>query len=72
MTRKYKSLTFIQSKQVQPFLDVSRCELTFPSEGLWWLQGLGDTHWVLGWRVLPPLQTGEHGEVGTVRKPVDF
>lgn len=46
--------------------------LTFSSKGLRWLQGLAGTHWVLGWRVLPPLQTGQHGEVGTVLQPGEF
>lgn len=49
-----------------------RHQLTFPSEGLRWLQGLAGAHWVLRGRVLPPLQTGQHGEGGTVREPEDF
>lgn len=44
-------------------------KLTFSSKGLQRLQGLAGTHRVLGWRVLPPLQTGQHGEVGTVLQP---
>lgn len=51
---------------------VCRHQLTFSSEGLWGLQGFAGTHWVLGGRVLPPLQTGQHGGVGTVRQPGDF
>lgn len=47
-------------------------KLTFPSKRLRWLQGLACTHQVLGWRVLPPLQTGQHGEVGTVLQPGEF
>lgn len=47
-------------------------QLTFPSKGLRGLQGLAGTHRVLGWRVLPPLQTGQHGEVGTVLQPGEF
>lgn len=48
------------------------CKLTFASQGLRWLQALAGTRRVLGWRVLPPLQTGQHGEVGTVRQPGEF
>lgn len=44
-------------------------QFTFLSKGLRWLQSLAGTHGVLGWRVLPPLQTGQHGEVGTVLQP---
>lgn len=51
---------------------MSLCQLTFPSEGLRGLQGLAGTRWVLGWRVLPPLQTGQHDEVGTVLQPRQF
>lgn len=47
-------------------------QVTFPSKGLWWLQSLAGTQWVLGWRVLPPLQTGQHGEVGTVVQRGEF
>lgn len=48
---------------------LSLFKLTFPSKGLRGLQGFAGTHRVLGWRVLPPLQTGQHGEVGTVLQP---
>lgn len=47
-------------------------QVTFPSKGLRWLQSLAGTHRVLGWRILPPLQTGQHGEVGTVLQPGEF
>lgn len=56
----------------EQFNRISIISLTFPSKGLGWLQGLAGTHRVLGWRVLPPLQTGQHGDVGTVLQPGEF
>lgn len=69
---KYKSFPFLSLQPADPNCSLFLCQLTFPSKGLRGLQGLAGTHRVLGWRVLPPLQTGQHGEVGTVRQPGEF